>query len=197
MANDSRDHAPGQYPGSVAPSAVRLVERLVALGITHAVGIPDNDTAEVFDRVRAHPMIRLLTVTREGEAFAIAAGLWIGGQQPVVVVQNTGLLESGDSLRGTAGRMGVPLLCLVGYRGYAKMVAPRAGTTSGALDAEMLTRPDVDSVALLTEPTLTAWGVPYWHHVSDNDTDTVIPSAFETASRQSQPTAVLLTRGFT
>ena len=169
----------------------------MALGITHAVGIPDNDTAEVFDRVRAHPMIRLLTVTREGEAFAIAAGLWIGGQQPVVVVQNTGLLESGDSLRGTAGRMGVPLLCLVGYRGYAKMVAPRAGTTSGALDAEMLTRPDVDSVALLTEPTLTAWGVPYWHHVSDNDTDTVIPSAFETASRQSQPTAVLLTRGFT
>ncbi len=188
----------GQRPGgSVAPSAAHLIERLVALGTTHVVGIPDNDTAQVFERLCGHPTIRLLTVTREGEAFAIAAGLWIGGQQPLVIIQNTGLLESGDSLRGTAGRMGVPLLCLVGYRGYAKMLAAKLGTAPRPFDAATLTRADVDSAALLTEPTLAAWGVPFWRHDSDIDTDKVVPNAFEVAARQSQPTVVLLTRGFT
>lgn len=183
--------------GSGAPSAARLVECLTALKITDAIGIPDNDTAQLFERLRCHPTIRLLNVTREGEAFAVAAGLWIGGRQPVVIIQNTGLLESGDGLRGTAGRMGIPLLCLVGYRGYSKMLAAGQDTASGPLDAATLTRPDIDSVALLTEPTLTAWGVPFWRHGSDLDTDTLVRRAFEAAAQQSQPTVVLLTRGLT
>ncbi len=198
VADNGGQHASGQRAGgSGAPSAARLIERLVALGTTHVVGIPDNDTAQVFERLCGHPTIRLLSVTREGEAFAIAAGLWIGGQQSVVIIQNTGLLESGDSLRGTAGRMGVPLLCLVGYRGYAKMLAAKLATLPRPYDAATLTRADVDSVALLTEPTLAAWGVPFWRHDSDIDTDKVVPHAFETAAQQSQPTVVLLTRGFT
>ena len=93
-------------------------------------------------------------MTREGEAFAVASGLWLGGAHPVVLIQNTGLLESGDSLRGTAMRMGVPLLCLVTYRGYHKL--PKEG---GGPD--VMTRAEVDSVAVVTEPTLDAWRVPY------------------------------------
>ncbi|HJO02648.1 MAG TPA: thiamine pyrophosphate-binding protein [Acidobacteriota bacterium] len=196
MADDSQDRGAGQHPAGGAPSAAYLVDRLVALGVTDVVGIPDNDTAQVFERLHDHPTIRLLRVAREGEAFAIAAGLWVGGREPVVIIQNTGLLESGDSLRGTAGRMGVPLLCLIGYRGYAKMLAAKLDSPPESLDAATLTRADVDSVALLTEPTLTAWGVPYWGHDSDIDTDEAVPTAFEAAQQQSQPTAVLLTRGF-
>ena len=78
---DCGDQESGQRPGgSAAPSAAHLIERLVVLGITHVIGIPDNDTAQVFERLRGHPRIRLLTVTREGEAFAIAAGLWINSR---------------------------------------------------------------------------------------------------------------------
>ena len=94
---------------------------LSAARITHVIGLPDNTSAPLFDALQAHPSIRLVTVTREGEAFAIASGLWLGGKRPVVVIQNTGLLESGDALRGTAQRMGVPLLCLIGYRGHASL----------------------------------------------------------------------------
>ena len=42
-------------------------------------------------------------------------------------MQNTGLLESGDALRGTPLRMGVPLLLLVGVRGQAKLAAHGVG----------------------------------------------------------------------
>ena len=49
--------------------------------------------------LHATPGLTLVRVCREGEAWAIAAGLWIGGARPLVVIQNTGLFESGDSLR--------------------------------------------------------------------------------------------------
>ena len=129
-------------------------------GITHVVGIPDNTSGPLFDELVRHPKIRLVPVTREGEAFALASGLWLGGASPLVVIQHTGLLEAGDGIRGTAQRMGAPIPFVVTGRGYAKM--ERAGVRrDDPRTRELLTRADVDSTALLTEPTLDAWGIPY------------------------------------
>ena len=136
--------------------ARRTVDGLMRGGVTHVVGIPDNMSGPLFDEVALHAAIQLVTVTREGEAFAVAAGLWLGGASPIVVIQNTGLLESGDAIRGTAQRMGAPVPVIVTGRGYEKM--ERLGVNEDhALTRELLTRPDVDSTALLTEPTFNAW----------------------------------------
>ncbi len=104
------------------PSArtAAVLQALEDSGVTHVVGIPDNTSAPLFDALLHHPTIRLVEVTREGEAFALASGLWLGGANPLVVVQNTGLMESGDALRGTAVRMGAPLAFVVTARGYAR-----------------------------------------------------------------------------
>jgi hypothetical protein len=136
----------------------------------------------------------VLTVTREGEAFAVAAGLWVGGAQPVVLIQNTGLLESGDALRGTAMRMRVPLVCLVTYRGYAKLAA--LPQRPARLDGAWLARPDLDSTALVTEPTLAAWGLPFDFLHEDADLGK-LGAAFEQARRLEQPVALLVTRDTT
>ena len=134
---------------------------------------------------------RLVRVAREGEAFAIASGLWLGGATPVVVIQNTGLLESGDALRGTASRMGVPLVMLVGYRGWAKM--EKAGRSSSrSLSREDLVRAELDSVALMTEPTLAAWGVPFERLAGAADRGRVT-EAFQRARAEERPVALLLT----
>ena len=93
-------------------SAAALHRELETLGVTHVVGVPDNASAALYRSVENGSAMRLIRVAREGEAFAVASGLWIGGSTPVVVVQNTGLLESGDGLRGTVVRMGVPLLSI-------------------------------------------------------------------------------------
>src|ERR1700682_5988314 len=93
----------------------RLLESFKEMGITHVVGLPDNSTAALFHELADNPDIYLINVTREGEAFATAAGLWIGGQIPLILIQNTGLLESGDALRGTLTRMRIPVLMLVSY----------------------------------------------------------------------------------
>lgn len=178
------------------PRASLLVDTLVAFGATHVVGIPDNGSAEIFACCSRHPELTTLLVSREGEAFAIASGLWLGGARPVVVVQNTGLLESGDALRGTATRMGVPLLCLVGYRGLATLRGPRPESAPAPLRPDWMTRADVDSAALVTEPTLRAWNLPSWRHATDDDSATVVVDAWEQAQEESRPVVVLLERGF-
>jgi sulfopyruvate decarboxylase TPP-binding subunit len=172
-----------------------LLDVLIEGGMTHLVGLPDTISSALVDAVECHEDVRYVPVTREGEAFAVAAGLWVGGAEPVVVIQNTGLLESGDSLRGTAVRMGVPLLCLITYRGYATMAAaglePGLEPRSGALEQSALVRPDVDTTALLTEPTLRSWEIPTAFVDSREDLPTVI-KMWERARLDSRPVAVLL-----
>ena len=162
-------------------------------GITHVVGIPDNMSGPLFDEVVRHPKIRLITVTREGEAFALASGLWLGGASPLVVIQNTGLLEAGDGLRGTAQRMGAPIPFVVTGRGYAKM--ERAGVRrDDPRTRELLIRADVDSTALLTEPTLDAWGIPYERCDADRDPVEAMAALIVAAGVARLPSALVLTR---
>lgn len=172
--------------------ARRIVDELRGQGVTDVLGVPDNAAKALLDLLAAEPAIRLLSVTREGEAFAVAAGLWVGGRTPVVLIQNTGLLETGDALRGTAMRMRVPLVCLVTVRGYARMAASGLRPTAGELNGELLSRPDLDSVALLTEPTLAAWGVP-WEVLSTDEDTPRLRAAFGRARELEQPVAVLVT----
>lgn len=180
--------APAQQP----LRADDLAAVLQAEGVSHAVGLPDSVSAPLLDRLTAHG-VRFVQVTREGEAFAVASGLWLGGATPVVVIQNTGLLESGDALRGTASRMGVPLVMLVTYRGHAKLQA--SGLDPGSLPRprDVLVRADVDTVALFTEPTLAAWGVPF-ETLTPDDGARQLAGAFRSAREAERPVAVLLAR---
>ena len=156
----------------------RIVAGLADLGITHAVGLPDNSTAIIFELLDSHPGIQLVPVCREGEAWAIAAGLWVGGKEPVVIIQNTGFLESGDALRGTAVEMTIPLLALMNYRGYH---------TRSKSDPD-----SVDSAASFFEPTLRAWKIPY-HFLEENKETDVLQSARKEATNLRRPVALLMT----
>lgn len=164
--------------------------------VTHVVGLPDNASAALFSLLSSEEKPQLVTVTREGEAFAVAAGLWVGGKNPVVLIQNTGLLESGDGLRGTVMRMRIPLVCLVTYRGYSTMAGAKLAPPREGLHSEILSRPDIDSVAVLTEPTLKAWGLSY-DFLVENDDLAKISEAFKKAKESIQPTVLLIPRDLT
>lgn len=178
------------------PAARLILDELKKLRVTHVLTLPDNSSKALLNLLWAEGGIQVVLVTREGEAFAIAAGLWAGGKLPVVLIQNTGLLETGDALRGTAMRMRIPLLCLITYRGYAKLAASGLQVTPEILSSDLLSRADLDSVAILTEPTLKAWGVPYDFLHEDADVSK-ISEAFRRAHQLEQPVAVLITRDTT
>jgi sulfopyruvate decarboxylase TPP-binding subunit len=177
-----------------SPEPTAVVRALERAGVTHVLGIPDNSSGPLFDALLEHPIIRLVAVTREGEAFGIASGLWVGSARPLVVIQNTGLLESGDAIRGTAGRMGAPIPFVVTGRGYAKMAA--AGIDRGTpRTPELLTRADVDSVALLTEPTLDAWAIPYAVCADGDDVAAAVTALVAETADGDHPRALLVAGG--
>lgn len=175
------------------PRSTLILEQLRACGISHVVALPDNTSKALLEALAKESGIRVVSVAREGEIWAVAAGLWIGGATPMVLMQNTGFLESGDALRGTAMRMRIPLLCVLTYRGYASL-ARRAA--DAPVEAAVLARTDVDSCAVVFEPTLRAWGMNY-QFVHDDADGPKIRQVFEAALKGEQPMAVLLTRDTT
>lgn len=187
--------APSASPAGNGSAAARaFVSSLQDLGVTHLVTVPDNTSAPILRAAEAGE-IRVLYATREGEAVALASGLWLGGADPAVLIQNTGFLEAGDALRGTVSRMGAPVLLLLTCRGYGK--ARGAGLDPGTvpMDREILVREDLDSVAFMTESTLRAWGIPFLLLTSASDQGPV-GEALSRARKEARPWAVLLDSSF-
>ena len=150
-----------------------MVEEFRKNGVTHVVTIPDSETNYLYELMEEQDWLDVVPVSREGEAWGTALGLNIAGQVPVVLVQNTGMLESGDSIRGMAIDAGFPLVMIIGYRGWN-----RRGVIT-------------DSVAKYTEPFLTAFGIDYYL-VEQNEDGDRISHAFDQARKTNQPVAILV-----
>ena len=160
-----------QQAAELSPETV--LEELKKNGVTHVVWLPDSETNWLYLLMQAEPTLDLITGSREGQAFSTAAGLAVGGAKPVILIQNTGLQESGDSLRGWAIGMNIPVVVMVGYRGYT-----RHGANS-------------DTAATFTEPFLNAYNIKYY--LIENTADAGrITRAFEEAEERQGPVAVLV-----
>ena len=150
-----------------------LVEEFKKNGVTHVITIPDSETNYLYELMEKQPWLDLVPTAREGETFSIALGLNVGGKVPVVLIQNTGMMESGDSIRGMALDAGFPLVMVVGYRGW---------TRHGVI---------TDSAARYTEPFLNAFRINYYL-VEQNDDAPRISTAFQEARATKRPVAVLI-----
>ena len=119
-----------------------IVAALEELGVTHVVWVPDSATGLWEAALEASRRLRLVRVCREGEAWPLAAGLHLGGQTPLIVMQSTGLFESGDALRNVVFDLKLPIFALIGVR---NALAPESR----------------DSAKVFAEPILQAWRIPY------------------------------------
>ena len=121
-----------------------IVAGLESLGVTHAVWIPDSYLG-TWEQAITQSRIELVRVAREGEAFALAAGLMIGDAKPVVIVQCTGFFEAGDAVRNVIHDLKLPLKMFIGVRSRRAVLAGQSS----------------DNCANLTEPVVSAWQIPY------------------------------------
>src|SRR5262245_20372174 len=122
-----------------------VVAALKQCGVTHVVWLPDSELGTWEAALTGPNGLPLVRVCREGEAMAVAAGLMLGGRKPVVIIQCTGLFESGDALRNVVHDLKLPLFLIVGVRSW---YALHEGKSS-------------DSCPVFTEPILQAWRMPY------------------------------------
>lgn len=89
-----------------------------AAGITDVVYVPDNPLSHVLGEFqRNYSDVRLTLATREEEAFGIAAGLYLGGKRPAVMLQSSGLGNSINALTTLVIPYRIPMLIVVSMRG--------------------------------------------------------------------------------
>lgn len=116
-----------------------IAELIEQLGFTHVVWIPDSCLG-LWEKDLERSSAQLVRVCREGELWPLAVGLHLGGKRPLIMLQSTGLFESGDALRNALFDLGTPLFAIVGGRSYLKADSP-------------------DTAKRFLEPILDAWEI--------------------------------------
>jgi sulfopyruvate decarboxylase TPP-binding subunit len=165
---------PPTHPTVEMFSGEQLSSLLEELGVTHVVTIPDSTIGRWEGAIERSRRVRLVRVCREGEAWQVAAGLYLGGATPIVMIQCTGLFESGDALRNTLHDWKLPIFSIIGYRSY--------------LDQAKLPG---DTCLAFTEPVLDAWRIDY-RLIKAPDQLTEIGAHFNDCRAAARPGAVLI-----
>jgi sulfopyruvate decarboxylase subunit alpha len=98
--------------------AVGVSAGVHAAGSRDVVYVPDNPLGHVL-RVLEQQFrdVRLILATREEEAFGIAAGLYLGGRLPTVMLQSSGLGNSLNAVTSLLLPYQIPVLMVVSMRG--------------------------------------------------------------------------------
>lgn len=140
------------------------------------LSVPDTHQKTVLAALDKEPAIRVLTCATEDEANAIAAGLYIGGEPAILMIQHAGLYASVNTLRGVAIDSRVPIFYLIGLLHREKDRDPRESR---------------HSMVRYCEPLLDTFGVPHARLEGPDDLH-LIPEYYRLAQQRRGPAAVLV-----
>ena len=101
-----------------------LAGLLEAQGYDFASGVPCSLIESLIATLETHPRLPYVPAVREDVAVGIAAGAWLAGRRPLVLMQNSGLGTSMNALVSLSLMYRLPALLLVTWRGYAGKDAP-------------------------------------------------------------------------
>ncbi|MFQ5881663.1 MAG: thiamine pyrophosphate-binding protein [Candidatus Methylomirabilales bacterium] len=154
--------------------AEEFVKLLEEAGFDFFTGVPCSLMKGIFALLYRQGYVQAV---REDAAVGMAAGAYLGGKQPVVLMQNSGLGQSLNALASLNLLYKTPCLLLIGWRGYGGKDAPEHILTGQ-----------------ITPTLLEILGVPY--QVLEEET---IPQAIQWSARLMKkdriPVALLLRKG--
>ncbi len=140
------------------------------------LSVPDTHQRTVLTALDKERAIRVLTGSAEDEANAIAAGLYVGGEPYVLMIQHAGLYASVNTLRGVMLDGRVPALYLIGLLSREKDKDPRESRYS---------------MVRYCEPLLDTFGVPHARLEGPDDVKR-IPEYYRLAWERKGPAALLV-----
>ncbi len=153
-----------------------LHREISSLGVSHLLIVPDTHQKSLLASLSQDPDLKTLTLSTEQEALCVNAGMWIGGMEALVIIQNVGLFAAMNALRGICIDLRVPTCMLVGQ--YAR-------------DVSRPVEENKNTAVRLIEPVLETMGVPCY--VIDGPGDVALLSkAFAQSRAERRPTVVLV-----
>ena len=158
-------------------SGESIIREIKASGIEFVISVPDITTSEGLLRPLAKETNpRLIRICKEDEGVGICAGLAHTGKRALLLIQQTGMLDSINAIRGVAVDYSLPVCMMVGLLEKEPGVPPRQSKRYGVR---------------IVEPILDAMGIKY-HEIEQQDDVVKIRSAIDEAYAQSKPVVVLI-----
>ncbi len=151
---------------------------LSGLGCRDVVYVPDNPLSHMLKALgEDHSDIRTTLATREEEAFGIAAGLYLGGIRPAVMLQSSGLGNSINALASLNVAFEIPVLMFITMRG-----------------GEGEWNPTQHPMGLAVRPILDSLGIPHETITSESNAESTVRAMGDRAFATKRPAACLLAR---
>ena len=158
-------------------SGASIIKEINASGVEFVISVPDITTSEGLLRPLAKGAgPRLIRICKEDEGVAICAGLAYTGKRGLLLIQQTGLLDSINAVRGVAVEYELPICMMVGLLEKEVGVMPRQSKRYGVR---------------IVEPILEAMGIAY-HNIEEQSDVAKISPAIEAAYKDSKPTVILI-----
>jgi sulfopyruvate decarboxylase subunit alpha len=165
-------------PGEALHGAA-IIEALKRSHVEFVLSVPDICTSEGLLRPIANdPDLRLIRVCKEDEGVSVCAALSFCDKRAILLMQQTGLMDSANALRAIAVDYRNPVCMMIGLLGKEPDVPPGQSHRYGVR---------------IIEPMLDVLGIR--HLVMSSDAD--IPAcmrAIDEAYERSQPLAILFGR---
>lgn len=156
-----------------------IIAAMIKSSIEVVVAVPDITTsAGLLWPVSRRPEFQLVRIAKEDEGISICSALALCKRRSVLMMQQTGLFDSLNSVRGIAVEYKQPVCMIVGLLGKEPGVLPQFNKKYSVRTVE---------------PVLKAMEVPYVCIEDDGDIDQ-ISSAIDRAYETSTPVVVLLGR---
>ena len=156
-----------------------ILDQVAASGIDFVVSVPDITTSEGLLRPLAQATApRLVRVCKEDEGVGICAGLAYTGRRSLLLIQQTGLLDSINAVRGVAVEFKLPICMMVGLLEKEPGVPPLQSKRYGVR---------------IVEPILDAMGIAYHEIEEDADVGKIRP-AIDESYAASRPVVMLIGR---
>jgi sulfopyruvate decarboxylase subunit alpha len=156
-----------------------IIREIKASRIEFVVSVPDITTSEGLLRPLSQGSDpRLVRVCKEDEGVAICAGLSYCNRRSLLLIQQTGMFDSINAIRGVAVEYSLPICMMVGLLEKEPGVLPRQSKRYAVR---------------IVEPVLDAMGITYHEIESEADIGKIAP-AIEAAYAQMQPVVLLIGR---
>ena len=120
----------------------KMFDLLLHKGIKNFIGVPDSTMKHFISQGLKKK--KILVATREDEAIGIAVGMSLSKQNSLVFMQNAGFANSISTITSLVQLYEVPIIFLIGWRGYLKNDAPEHSKI-GKIQPKLLKAVGMDS----------------------------------------------------
>jgi len=95
----------------------RIVDDLVKNRVEFITTVPCKQLADVIELVESHPAIHHVPCNKEDEGMGLCAGAFMGGKRPGIIMQNTAIGVTINTLVTLTQFYRMPLPMIISYRG--------------------------------------------------------------------------------